>query len=176
MKNYFLALLFLFTTFSAFSQNNSYGVRGGVNISNLDFDPVSVSGNDHRNGMFFAGFVDWNLSDKISILTELQYSAEGAKQEDLRADYLQLPVLFRLHLGEKIIVGVGPMVSLKTWSFEDQFGTLTASGVGGIEYMITNELFLDVRFNYGLTDALNSDISALEARNSAIQFGFGIKI
>lgn len=173
MKNYLLAL-FLCTTVFVFAQNNSYGVRVGANLSNLELDPEPMLENDYRYGMFFAGFVDWNISDKISILTELQYSAEGSKQEELRADYLQLPVLFRLHLGNKLTLGVGPMVSLKTWGFEDDFAPFTASGVGGIEYMFTREFFLDVRVHYGLTNIY--DESTFEAQNSAIQVGIGMKI
>ncbi len=174
MKNYLLSLLFLCTTFFAFSQNNSYGVRAGVNMSNLEFNPEPTSENTDRNGMFFAGFVDWNISDKISILTELQYSAEGSKEDEFRADYIQLPVLLRLHLGNRLTLGVGPMVSLKTWSFEDSFDAIVASGVGGIEFMITSELFVDVRVHYGITDVL--DDNAFEAKNRAIQLGFGMKI
>jgi len=176
MKNFLLVFLFLLTTTLAFSQDSYYGIRGGLNITNLDFEPNPTFNNSHRNGLFFGGFVGWYISDNTSILAELQYSAEGAKPENLRADYIQLPVLLRFHLGERFTIGIGPMLSLKTWSFEDNFSTFVASGVGGIEYMITDRLFIDARINYGLTNILDEVLTPLEAKNTAIQFGFGVKI
>lgn len=176
MKSFLLSILFLTITTVTFSQETSYGVRAGLNISNLDFDPDPTFRNDHRNGFAFGGFVDWGVSDSFSILTEIQYSAEGAKEEDLKAEYIQLPVLLRFSLGEKFTIGVGPMLSLKTWKKDDLFETFTFSGVGGLEYMITDELFIDARVHYGLSNILDKDVNAFEAQNTTLQFGFGIKI
>ena len=42
---------------------------------------------------------------------------------------------------------------------------------------IEDELFVDARFSYGLTNILDEDdIPNLEAKNHVMQFGFGIKI
>ena len=176
MKSFLLTLLFIAITTVTFSQETSYGVRAGLNISNLDFDPDPTFRNDHRNGFAFGGFVDWGVSKTFSILTELQYSAEGAKHEDLKADYIQLPVLLRFSIGDKFKVGAGPMLSLKTWKKDDGFETFTFSGVGGVEYMINDELFIDARVHYGFGNILDEDLTTLEAQNTTFQFGFGIKI
>ena len=146
MKSFLLTLLFVSVTALSFSQeaakettkdqdnkssieNNTpeikWGVRGGINISNLDFDPDPTFENKHRNGFAFGAFVDYGFTESFSILAELQYSAEGAEAETLRADYIQLPILFRFSLGDFFKIGAGPMVSLKTWGFEDGFSTFT---------------------------------------------------
>ena len=65
---------------------------------------------------------------------------------------------------------------LKTWKNEDGFSTFAFSGIGGLEYMITDELFIDARYSYGITNILDKDLTSVEAKNSNIQFGFGIKI
>ncbi len=176
MKSLILTLLFVSVTTLSFAQGTSYGVRGAVNISNLDFDPNATFVNQHRNGFAFAGFVDYGVSDTFSILAELQYSAEGGKAEELRADYIQLPIMARFAIGNKFTVGAGPMISLKTWENLDGFATFTFSGVGGVEYMITDELFIDARVHYGLTNILDEDLTTVEAQNTTFQFGFGIKI
>ena len=54
--------------------------------------------------------------------------------------------------------------------------TFAFSGIGGLEYMITDELFIDARYSYGITNILDKDLTSVEAKNSNIQFGFGIKI
>lgn len=176
MKSIVFTLLFIAVTSLSFSQEVSYGVRGGVNISNLDFDPDPTFSNQHRNGFVFGGFVDYGVTERFSMLVELQYSAEGAKADDLRADYIQLPIMARFGLGDKLTVGFGPMVSLKTWEENDAFATFSFSGVGGMEYMITDELFIDARIHYGLSNILDDNETNQEAKNTTVQFGFGIKI
>ena len=176
MKSTVLTLLLIAFTSLSFAQETSYGVRGGLNISNLDFDPDATFVNQHRNGFAFGGFVDYGISDNFSVLVEIQYSAEGAKADELRADYIQLPIMARFAIGDKFTLGVGPMASLKTWENKDAFSTFTFSGIGGVEYMITDELFVDARVHYGLSNILDDEIDGLEAQNTTFQFGFGIKI
>ena len=176
MKSLLLSILFVTVTTLSFSQETSYGVRIGLNNSNLDFDPDATFSNQHRNGFAFGGFVDYGLTDTFSIQFELQFSAEGAKADEFRANYLQLPVMARFTLGERMTIGAGPMLSLKTWKDRDLFSTFAFSGVGGLEYMITDELFIDARVHYGFSNILDEDTTNLEAQNTSFQFGFGIKI
>lgn len=167
-------ILMLFTTLG-FSQETYFGARLGINISNLDFEPDATFENKHRNGLVFGGFVDHEFSESLSLLAELQYSAEGAKDKNLRTDYIQLPVMLRFAIGDWIKIGAGPQAGLKVWSHEDSFKNIVFSGVAGIEYMFTDELFVDARFSYGISNILD-DNPALEAKNNNIQFGFGIKL
>lgn len=175
MKNFIALILFAFVITFGYSQT-TYGVRSGVNISNLDFDPAPTFDNTHRNGFFFGGFVDWYVTENASLLTELQYSAEGGKASELRADYLQLPVLLQLELAYKFSVGVGAQANLKTWKYEDAYDTFTFSGLLGIEYMITDEFFIDARYSYGFSNIIDDRFSDVEAKNSNIQVGIGFKI
>lgn len=177
MKNFLLAFVCVCFTTICISQNDIYyGIRGALNVSNLDFDPDATFENKHRNGFAFAGFVQFGLSEDVLLRTELQWSAQGGKEESLRADYIQLPILLELSVSERLSLGVGPQLALKTWEENDGFSTFTFSGVFGAEYMITDELFIDARYYYGLSNILEEDISDSEAKNHVIQFGFGIKI
>ncbi|SDH47002.1 porin family protein [Winogradskyella thalassocola] len=176
MKKYVFALVFVSFTTIVMSQDIKYGVRGALNVSNLDFDPDANFENKHRNGFAFGGFVDFNVTDNLSLLTELQWSAEGGKDPEIRADYIKLPILLRFSLCDDLMLGVGPQIALKTWQDTDGFSTFAFSGVAGAEYMITDELFLDARYYYGITNILDEDLTDLEAKNHVIQFGFGIKI
>lgn len=176
MKTILAFSLFICISTITFSQETTYGVRGGVNISNLDFEPDADFQNLHRNGFVFGGFVDYGFTESLSLQVELQYSAEGAKAEEFKADYIQMPIMLRFHLSNNLTIGVGPMASLKTWKNQDVFSTFAFSGVGGIEYMITDELFIDARFSYGITNILDEDTIGLEAKNNNIQVGFGIKL
>ncbi len=176
MKTLLTSFILLIVSLQAFSQETYYGVRAGVNISNLDFEPDADFSNAHRNGFVFGGFADFGLSESLSLLTELQFSSEGAKAEEFKADYIQMPIMIRFKVGNNLSIGVGPMASLKTWKNEDAFSTFAFSGIAGIEYMITDDLFIDARYSYGITNILDEAIENLEAKNNNIQVGFGIKL
>ena len=88
MKKLLLLVLVLGYSFYGFSQDAKYGVRGGLNSSNLDFDGNSLPDNKHRNGFVIGFFAEFALSNKVSLLPELQFSAEGAG----RACHRNVPV------------------------------------------------------------------------------------
>ncbi|MBU2920434.1 PorT family protein [Winogradskyella psychrotolerans] len=176
MKKYLFSLLFVSFATVGMSQDIMYGVRGALNVSNLDFEPDAEFENKHRNGFAFGGFVDFGFTEKTSLLLELQWSAEGGKEEEIRADYIHLPILLRFSLSDRFILGVGPKIGLKTWKANDLFSTATFSGVAGLEYMVTDEFFVDARLSYGVTNVIDQDLKKLEAKNHVIQFGFGMKL
>ncbi|WP_282044504.1 porin family protein [Winogradskyella flava] len=176
MKKLLLVSVLMFFTTISFSQDVRYGVRVAINNSNLKFDPDVDFENDTRNGFAFAGFVDFGFSEELSLRTELQWSAEGGKDESIRADYIHMPLLLKLSTSDRFSLMAGPQASLKTWKDADGFATFAFSGVIGAEYMITNELFIDARFAFGFTNILDEDLTAVEAKNHVLQVGFGIKI
>jgi len=174
MKRLLLITILLVISFSGFSQDVKYGVRGGFTISNLDFDGDSPIVNKHRNSIYFGAFATISLSKTISLMPELQFSAEGAKAETLNLDYIQAPILFRFRLSEKIHFGLGPQVGLKVHKVDDSVKDFAYSGVAGIEYKLTHVLFADVRYIYGLSNVFE-DALGVEAKNTNIQLGIGYK-
>ncbi|TCK69101.1 outer membrane protein with beta-barrel domain [Winogradskyella wandonensis] len=169
-------LLSLAFCFSQGYETTRYGVRAGVNISNLDFDPAPVSRNMHRNGFYFGGFAEFSLSETLWLNTELQWSAEGAKEEDWRANYLNLPIQLRFQIGNNFMIGAGPQIGVKTWKSADAYDTIRFSGVGGIEYKFLEDYFIDVRAGYDFKNLLDESLAPLEATQFTIQVGVGIKI
>lgn len=176
MKKTLLFLAFIIVTSMSFAQNASYGMRVGYNISNLDFEPDPNFNNTHRNGFAIGFFGEYDLSASIGIAPEIQFSAEGGKERDLRVDYIQMPILLKFRIGDKLSVGAGPLVGVKVHEFEDGYRNFGFSGVGALEFMITDEIFIDARYHYGVTNILDDNPSGLEAKNTNIQLGVGIKI
>ncbi|AEH02488.1 porin family protein [Lacinutrix sp. 5H-3-7-4] len=175
MKKTVLLLAFLLCTIYGFSQNALYGVRAGYNISNLDFDPDPTGfANKHRNGFAIGFFGEYSLSNSLAIAPEIQFSAEGANDEGIKIDYLQMPIVFKYKIGDRFAIGVGPQASLKTHDYEDGLKNFAFSGIGGIEYMLSDEFFLDFRYSYGLTNIFD-DETELDAINTNMQIGFGLK-
>lgn len=155
-------------------QGVKYGVRGGYNISNLDFDGDSNAKNKHRNSIYIGFFANIGLSKTISIVPEIQFSAEGANEEVLNLDYIQAPIFLRFRLSEKIHAGFGPQVGLKVHKYEDGIRNFAYSGVAGVDYKINYALFIDARYTYGISNIFDEKLG-ITAKNTNIQLGIGYK-
>jgi len=175
MKNTILLIALFCMSYYGFSQDTKYGVRAGINISNIGFEDAPFDGNDHRNGFMIGFFGEYGLSKTVSIMPELQFSAEGAKRESLRLDYLQVPVLIKFKLGDKFSIGAGPQVGVKVHKHSDGINNFAYSGLAGLEYKISHSLFVDARYTYGFRNIFDEDLIDAEAKNTNIQFGFGFK-
>ncbi|MEJ6791587.1 MAG: porin family protein [Lacinutrix sp.] len=191
MRKTTLLLAFLLVSLFGFSQNALYGVRAGINISDLNFeeeDGLVMPDHSHRNGFAIGFFGDYKLSDNIGLLVELQFSAEGSKEkydqidqesgyspESLRLDFVQIPIMAKIKLNDKLSLGLGPQVGLKVHAYEDSFRNIHFSGIAGLEYMISDEFFLDIRYSHGFTNIFDDNVG-VKATNENIQIGFGLKI
>lgn len=173
MKRILLLVLLLSISVEGFSQSGTFGVRGGYNISNLDFETLPANTvNKHRNSFYIGFFADYILSSSVSIVPELQFSAEGAKDEKLHLDYIQAPIFFKFRVSPRIKLGAAPQVGWKVYKFDDSVKDLAFSGVAGLEYKINEVLFIDARYTYGFTNIFHEDLG-IEAKNTNIQIGIG---
>jgi opacity protein-like surface antigen len=151
-----------------------YGVRGGFTISHLDFERQPPMDNKHRNSMYVGFFANIGLSRTLSLAPELQFSAEGANDETLHLDYIQMPVMLRLRINEKFHIGLGPQMGVKVHKADDGFKNLAYSAVAGIDYKINYALFADFRYNYGIRNVFD-EATGIVAKNRNIQLGVGYK-
>ena len=173
MKNYLLIFTFFVLCNWSYAQP-SFGFRAAVNNSSLDFKNTPTVDNEDRNGLAFGFFVEYTINDRFSIMPEVQYSAEGGKEEVLRANYIYAPIQLRLNISDNFKVGLGPQLGLKTWSHEDNFRNLVFSGIAGLQYNISEIFFVDLRYNYGFSNVFDKEFDH-EAKNQNIQIGIGLK-
>lgn len=156
------------------SSGIKYGIRAGYTISHLDFDDTPIIENKHRNSIYIGFLANIGLSRTLSIVPEIQFSAEGANDESLHLDYIQMPVLFRFRFSEKFHAGIGPQIGLKIHKFEDGMKNLGYSAVIGADYKINYAIFVDLRYNYGISNVFD-EVSGIVAKNRNIQLGVGYK-
>ncbi|MCK0124725.1 PorT family protein [Gelidibacter sp. F2691] len=175
MKKIFTLLLVVGLSTYSFSQDIKYGVHFATNISNMDYEEDGIHSNPHRNGFVFGAFVDFGLTERLAVMTELQYSPEGANLQYFKTDYLNLPVILNYNIVGGLKLGIGPQVGLKVHKHEDGFKNFAFSGVGFAEYMITDEIGVDFRYLYGISNVFD-DASPLEATQGVMQFGFTYRL
>ncbi len=182
MKKLLLLIAILGLSNSMFGQEVEFGLKTGLNVSNF------IGGDADRNnllGFHVGGFAEIGLSDKFSLQPELLYSTQGSEIENIikiKVDYLAIPVMAKYYVSEKFSIEAGPQMAFlindkaefNDSSIPDAETDAASFDLGlnvGLGYVITSNLFVQARYNYGITTVgENPDIN-----NSVFQISLGYK-
>ncbi len=170
---------------------NRFGIRGGLNVSNLSVE--NLPNKSERFGYHIGVFADLPVvSDFMSLQPELNYSVKGAafkplnERRTLNMNYLDflLPVAF--HLGP-IDIQVGPFASylISTPDYAvyndnivvvDAFKKYDVGLTAGLSYNFGKLLF-GIRYNQGMIDVVKDDASFFlgSGKNAVGQVSLGYK-
>ena len=187
----------------SFAQATSYGVQGGINISNVSFTPGDPSEDldfKNRTRGVVGGFVARDFNPKVGLQVDFLYTQKGAKASavedgvtfnlELGVDYIEIPVLIRANIagsgGVKARVFAGPSFGFKVrdhaqisapgFLLEDEevveFKSSEAGFVvgGAVQF---GRVFVDVRYNWGLTNIGKDDGTGDEAKTRTLGFMVG---
>ncbi|HMI04656.1 MAG TPA: porin family protein [Pedobacter sp.] len=162
-------LIVLIFTFNIANAQTKFGIRSGLNISNVT--DKSENG-DKQNTKSLSGLLigltaDVHLADNFYIQPALQYARKGFKQERggfgsatnlrVKADYLELPVNFlykpKLGMG-RLLLGAGPYVAYGTggsWKSDTDIiiGDIVSKGNGNVAFRNDASVRNDSEYNYG---------------------------
>jgi hypothetical protein len=190
MKKLLVLVIALFAIcFSTYSQV-SVGVKGGLNLSNVNGDDVADM--DMRASFHLGGYLNYAFSEKLSLQPELLYNSMGAKESEdgydftYKLSYITIPVNlvysfgnFNLHAGPQFgflasakaeLEGNGDSIEEDV---KDQFkGTDFGFGIGaGANF---GKLNATLRYVAGLSSI--ADDGDVDAKNSLIQLSLGYRI
>lgn len=180
------------------SANPEFGVKGGINMSNL-----YQSDADDENMLvgFNAGlYAKLPITDNIAFQPELLYTTKGSKLDydngsaKIRLDYIELPLLFKFNLTQNFNIHAGGYASYLVNSkvsndgivdFDtnvtddlERFDAGLAAGVG-VDF---NPISVGLRYNYGLTtigkerEVLGQTYNTLDAKNSSFNLYVSYKL
>lgn len=196
MLRQLLLMTVLFTMCFLSSANAQDAVKTGAK-GGLNFATISDGDFDTRTGFVVGGFAKFNIPDSpLSIQPEALYSQQGGERNgnQVRLDYLQVPVLFKFALTqggtvEPNVFG-GPYAGLRLIAEQDGgTGGLFGSGTNienqtqqvdyglafgtGLDIEVGNSIFtMDVRYNLGLSDVFNNE----PGKNRVLSITFGISL
>lgn len=181
MKKILFTSAIIACTFVLHAQHVELGIKGGLNVSNVDIP--NTSNIDPRLSPFAGGLVHIHLSKEFAIQPEIVFSSQGFKtgnDEVYRLNYLNFPALamymfnsgFRLQTGPQ--VGVLLSADYKKGSntkvdIKNGYKDIDVSWVFGGGYIMPSGFGFDARFNLGLAK-LNDNTSA-KAANRVFQVG-----
>lgn len=172
MKKYLLLAL-LFTAGLTNMNAQSFGIKGGLNFSNLQGDDA-----DGFKGLtsFHVGAVaELKIFQNLALQPELLFSTQGAEinDEQYKLNYLTLPVMAKFYLNDALSVQAGPtfgvLVSETDNVVANDSNTFDFGLAGGLEYKIVGGLFAQARYGVGFSEmSKDSDV-----KNSVFQVSLG---
>jgi hypothetical protein len=180
-----------------------FGIKGGVNLTNMFVDDVS---DENMKVGFNAGFfAKLPVTRGFSIQPELLYTSKGAKETynniiqgegeyRFNLNYIELPVLAVINVAKNFNIHAGPYVSylaeaniknLRNDHSQDEIADLDTDDFNRIDYGLVGGLGIDIsnftigaRYNYGLREIGKSGSLAgqvtKDSRNSAISLYIGV--
>lgn len=174
---------FLLTT-ALSAQEVSFGAKGGLNIADI----TSLSNSKARASIHLGAFAKVQLTENWAVQPELVYSGQGAKVDPslpllsdftLALNYINLPVMLQYHLVPEFHLEAGPQIGFlvaakaredgNTINLKDEYKGIDFGLGFGLGYTFDMGLGINARYNFGLTNVLDSDND--NQKNSVAQFG-----
>jgi len=147
------SLLTIFLIFIGLTAHAQFGIKGGLNFSNLRSDGpdnFNVLTNWHV-GVLYEAYIN----SSISIQPEFLYSVQGAKlrSEEFKLNYFEVPVLLKVNLTDGFNLQAGPQFGMLL-SESDNFSrynseTFDFGLTGGLEVFVADGLFVQARYYQG---------------------------
>lgn len=163
----------------AFSQDQNVtrvGVKGGVNFSNFRIGD-DFADNNIKAGLNLGLFFKMPVSDAVAIQPEILYSSKGSKLEynnflqgegeyRFNFNYLELPILAVISLGDNFNIHAGPYVSyLTSVNIKDMQEDGSIQGVKDLNEKNFN------RIDYGLAAGIGADFNGFIA---GVRYNYGL--
>ena len=176
----FIALFFLL--FTAKAQEVHFGVKGGLNISQLHFNDNTIS--DSKAGIHLGILAHIHASKTWAIQPELLFSMEGAKnvgdpRVTYNLNYLNVPVLLQYMFDNGIRLEGGPQIGFLLGA-KTKSGGVTVDNKGfestavsiplGIGYITSSGLGFDARYVFGLSN-INGSKNGPSIQSNVFQLG-----
>lgn len=157
------------TNDSSTTSGASFGIKGGVNFSNLYTE--DVDDNNMLTSFNVGVFVSMPLTNFLSIQPEFLYSRKGAElvydnafasgTGKFKLNYIEAPILLKINLTENLNVHAGPYFA---YLIDAEVTNESESGSFDFEENIDNDDFN--KFDYGLSAGAGFDFDSI---------GFGVR-
>jgi opacity protein-like surface antigen len=200
MKKIFMMAIAILSFNLNAQQDSSFGAKAGLNLSKITLSASGTSDASDNLVAFHLGlFYETKIADKFTFQPELLYSAQGGEENNsgFKLNYIQIPLMFKYYPSSKFSLEAGPQIGFlvsssvfqDSASFDaDELFTGIDFGLGiGLNYSFTDKVFINARYNFGLTDVSSDDFktaianevnvqtSSISMKNSNFQIGLGLR-
>lgn len=164
------------------------GIRGGYGFSGLNGEAAYDTGIRGKSGFYVGGFFEIPILSFLAIQPEVVFAKQGAKwlytesgntnSAKFNMNYINVPVLAKLKVGNLGFLGgaqLGYLVNTPYVAFidngktvsmnKDDFARFDFGIAAGIEFKITQNILMDIRFYQGLTNTFDTNNASLRSLN-----------
>jgi Outer membrane protein beta-barrel domain len=194
----FVLCTFLCTAGTAMAQPAVFGVKAGINLATVTFDPEPDEDVlDRRTGFVGGLFVVVPASDRLGFQGEVLFSQKGASEDggagDLALDYLEVPLLLRVGTASPLETSfhafAGPSIGLRlrarvtaeTFDSETEDEDI-ADDVKGFDFGVVagagvnfGRFTLDGRYTWGLNNLNSLEDDEMKLRNRGFSIMAGVR-
>ena len=207
-----LIALIIFGLTQANAQN--FGFKGGYNYSSFNGEVAKDNTLKGLSGFYVGALLELPLGDVLSLQPEVIYSRQGAAWEkdynipilgkgslknDIKLDYLNIPVMAKVNLGPLFLQGgvqfgflVGKPETSSTVNGrrvteeldKDAYASFDFGVGAGLGVNLSQHFFIEARYTHSLTNALDPDNNSLKNarisddnnfKNAVLSVGLGVK-
>ena len=184
MKKVSIVIVLFFLLLNAKAQQAHFGIKGGVNISNLNFDDNTST--NSKAGVNIGVLAHIHTSKTWAIQPELFYSQEGASRNvgdskiTYNLNYLNVPVLLQYMFDNGFRLEGGPQIGFLL-NAKTKTGDITVTNTGfqstavsiplGVGYLAASGLGIDARYVFGLSN-INDNENGHTIQSNVFQLGF----
>ncbi len=167
----------------------TFGVKGGVNISNVSNLYESQASPKSKTGFNVGFFMNKSISQNLNVQPELIFNSKGLKYKygTDELNYISLPIMFQYKFLDNLYIEGGPEFSLllsakdkfngndnyeaENIDYTDELKKLDVGLGVGLGYDINQNFGANVRYVAGLTDIWKETTEGDVAKNSVFQIG-----
>ena len=188
MKRFILVAAIMMASISVFAQHEpgSLTIQPRIGFSAADFN--NTKDTKVRVGMVVGPEFEYTLSKRFSLAFGVNYSQQGAEQDNAdvtyKMDYVTVPVVANFYIvkGLALKAGIQPGYNIKAkmnastvvGDFADAVKKFDVSVPVGLSYEFCN-IVLDARYNLGVTKMFDMNKIDLNSKNLAFQLTLGYK-
>lgn len=189
----FVCALVALSTLASFAAQAqlSFGIKGGANVSNLNGLNSQNFETNALVGLHLGAFLTANVGRNFALQPELYFSSQGAKlesagnSENLRANYVNIPVMVRFLTNGGFFVEAGPQIGIKVSEadLEDINGSFKNSDFGGAIGLgfqgMKSPLGFGARYNVGFSkvnDFDTGDLQNADLKNGVFQLSLYLRL
>lgn len=183
MKKIILTSFMLCSVF-AFSQEIKFGAKVGLNLSNLRGDyPTGIDEHKSKIGFHIGGFAEYSINEKFTLQPELLFSTQGntygykdyygggsyydGADYNLKLNYLNLPVILKYKIIEKLSIDFGPQIGY-LMSAKTKIDVIEDSRDPSQNYSVEIDMLNDGTYNFGGT--------TIQSKASANRIDFSLNL
>jgi hypothetical protein len=199
MKKHFLSVVMaMFIITSATAQNLQFGISGGIDAARLALSGATGGPIKYKNDVAGGLSLEAAISSNFGVQLEANFSRQGtaviaddgSSAGSYNLDYITLPVVIKLYGTPRLNFFAGPQVGLLLSAksrvqgspeedVKDQFKSTDFYAVFGAEYKFANGIFVNARYNLGLSNIIDEDAmtdSEFKNRYFAFRIGYAFKL